>query len=566
MSKNKTSLRNNAAIASMRATKAFTIARVSSDEQEEYSPDAQDNRMSEYCHRNSLAVLEAFQITESSTRGDRKEFMEIISKAKAAAKKLNEPIAIITDKVDRLQRGFKQQPLLEEMREKGLLEYHFSSDNCVIHRDSPAKDLFMWNISVALAQNYTDSLRDNVKRAIEQKLRSGEWVSQAPIGYLNKRDATDKRDGRGKAHIVIDPVRAPLVKQLFEKYATDCYSISQLVKFAKEIGLTNSRGNQGALNKSHVHKLIQEPFYYGVMKVKKTGEEYPHRYETIINKPLFDKCQEVRQGKGKPHSRYGQIDFLFRGILTCANTGKLCTAQTHKKKYKNGGGASFTYVVSHDANDPKKIYYTREDNVIEQLEAALGTLTICNDKKLKDILSYVRSANEGKKIHHKEHTGDLKREHTELERKLERLTDLRLEGELTKEEFISQKQRLKNRQYEITDLLHAYDVTDDEFCNKLNYMVTLASGALEEFRSSGFDQKRELLNYIFQNLKMNGKKLEYTMAKPFEVIADCNKTGEWCCREDLNFRPLPYQGSALPLSYGSLSLILDPVCLMCHKV
>ena len=27
---------------------------------------------------------------------------------------------------------------------------------------------------------------------------------------------------------------------------------------------------------------------------------------------------------------------------------------------------------------------------------------------------------------------------------------------------------------------------------------------------------------------------------------------DWCCRKGLNFRPLPYQGSALPLSYGSM--------------
>src|SRR5690606_26975912 len=27
--------------------------------------------------------------------------------------------------------------------------------------------------------------------------------------------------------------------------------------------------------------------------------------------------------------------------------------------------------------------------------------------------------------------------------------------------------------------------------------------------------------------------------------------GEWCCQRGLNSRPLPYQGSALPLSYGS---------------
>ena len=399
---------------------------------------------------------------------------------------------------------------------------------------SPAKDLFMWNISVALAQNYTDSLRDNVKRAIEQKLRNGEWITQAPIGYLNKRDNKEKRDGRGKAYVIIDKVRAPLVKQLFEKYSTGCYSISRVAKLAKEIGLTNSRGNQGYLTKSHIHEMLQNPFYHGVMRVKKTGEEYPHRYETVIDKALFNKCQDILSGRSKPHSRYGKKEFLFRGILTCANSGKLCTAQKHTKKYKNGTSASFTYVISHDSNDPKKIYYTREDDVIAQVETALGTLKM-DDEMLKDALSYMRLTNEGKKEHHKEHTSKLKTEHTELERKLERLTDLRLDGELTKEEFSSQKKRLKARQYEITDLLHAYDVTDDEFSNKLNYMIELASGALEEFRSSSIDKKRELLNYVFQNLKLNGKNLEYSMAKPFDSIAECAKTGEWCTPE-VDFR------------------------------
>ena len=136
---------------------------------------------------------------------------------------------------------------------------------------------------------------------------------------------------------------------------------------------------------------------------------------------------------------------------------------------------------------------------------------------------------------HKEHTAELKREHTALENKLERLTDLRLDDELSKDEFIAQKNRVKARQYEITDLLHAYDKTDDEFINKLVYMVNLARNAVEEFRSSGFDEKRELLNYIFQNLEMDGKNLVYTMAKPFSIIADCNKNGRWCGREDSNF-------------------------------
>src|SRR5690606_18144302 len=32
----------------------------------------------------------------------------------------------------------------------------------------------------------------------------------------------------------------------------------------------------------------------------------------------------------------------------------------------------------------------------------------------------------------------------------------------------------------------------------------------------------------------------------------CSGNGEWCCWTGLNCRPLPYQGSALPLSYSSV--------------
>ncbi len=379
------------------ATKAVAIARVSSNDQEEYSPDAQNTRIRDYCDRNRLKLLRSATITESSTRGDRGKFMTIIKEASKTAQKLSEPIAIVTDKVDRLQRGFKQQPILEKFREEGLLEYHFSSDNCIIHKNSPAKDLFMWNIAVALAQNYTDSLSDNVNRAKEQKLSRGEWIGQAPIGYLNWRDDRFKRHGRGKAEICLDPVRSPLVRTLFEKYATGCYSLSQLVKLSKGIGLTNNRGKQGALTKSHIHQMLQNSFYYGVMRVKTTGEHYAHIYEPIVTKRLFDECEAVRTSKTKPHARYGRRKFLLRGLLTCANTGKLCTAQEQKRTYKNGNTASFTYLVSYDKDDHTKVYYTREEAVFEQIEAALSSLTIWDPEELKDVLSYISKAYRVKK-------------------------------------------------------------------------------------------------------------------------------------------------------------------------
>src|SRR5687767_2250130 len=50
----------------------------------------------------------------------------------------------------------------------------------------------------------------------------------------------------------------------------------------------------------------------------------------------------------------------------------------------------------------------------------------------------------------------------------------------------------------------------------------------------------------------SGGELAYALPETIE-IAICNFKGVgWCCKRGLNSRPLPYQGSALPLSYCSV--------------
>jgi len=54
-----------------------------------------------------------------------------------------------------------------------------------MHKYSTSQEKMVWNMFVMMAQNYVDSLRDNVNRSIAQKLKEGKWVSIAPIGYLH---------------------------------------------------------------------------------------------------------------------------------------------------------------------------------------------------------------------------------------------------------------------------------------------------------------------------------------------------------------------------------------------
>ena len=92
---------------------AVILARVSTKEQEEgHSIAAQKQRLQEYCERKGHKVIKTFEIIESSTRGERKEFTAMLEFAKTQ----KETIAIVADAVDRFQRSFKESVMIDDLR------------------------------------------------------------------------------------------------------------------------------------------------------------------------------------------------------------------------------------------------------------------------------------------------------------------------------------------------------------------------------------------------------------------------------------------------------------------
>ncbi|WP_342267972.1 hypothetical protein [Candidatus Tisiphia endosymbiont of Empis tessellata] len=49
---------------------------------------------------------------------------------------------------------------------------------------------------------------------------------------------------------------------------------------------------------------------------------WSHGYQPIITRETFMACKDVRLGWKKKPFKYGGKDFLFRGLITCAVTGK----------------------------------------------------------------------------------------------------------------------------------------------------------------------------------------------------------------------------------------------------
>lgn len=506
-----------------RVSKAIILVRVSTKEQEDgHSLDAQRERLIRYCARQNLDILDIYTLTESSTRGDRKKFNEMLD----FAKKQKGTIAVVADAVDRVQRSFKDSVYLDELIRKEKIELHFHRESMIIGKEASASDHMRWDFCVLGAKSYVMQLSENVKRSIDYKIRKGEWYGPAPLGYLNQRD------DRGNSIIVVDPVRGPLMQRLFIEYSSGLHTLSDMKRRCKEWGLRSKAGKE--VSKSSIYRAINNPFYYGEMLIK--GEIMGHCHEPLISNKVWDECQATLNGWSKKQFKYGGKDFLFRGLLTCAVTGKVISSDTKKKTYTSGKTSEWTYLVTWNPDNQKKKMWVREDKIIAQVEDALERISIKDPELMTAAIKVIKDVNIAKQDSHNREVGMLKKEHTDIQKKLDRLIDLMAEGVLHPNDYRTKREEYKDRQHELISLIGVYDDADNAFGETMEKLVKVASGAYSSFIGSNIEEKRELLNFVFSNLQLKGATLCYSYNFPFNKFENIDSCSEWRTERDSNPR------------------------------
>jgi len=486
--------------------KAIILARVSTEEQmsEGQSIPAQLSRAREYAKRKRLNVYKEFQFDESSIKDQRKKFEQVVEEIKKA----KEPVALIVETVDRLQRSFKESVLLDDFRKQGKLEIHFIRENLVVHKDSNSSEIQRWDLAVFLAKSFVLQISDNVKRTNEYKIRHGEWIGKAPVGYVNTIDENGNKD------IIPDPARAHLVVKMFELYATGNYSIRTLAEEMKKLGLRTTLKNSKPLTTGMIHSTLQNPFYYGMMRVK--NELYPHRYQPLISKDLFDKVQQVRLGYHKKPFKYAGKPFILRGMVKCADEqcGCTITAETHK-------GHIYYSCTNYKRIHPKRVYI-REEDILSPINEVLKNIRL-SDEKIEEITEDLKKMNQVKNEFHRQSLTSLRKEYDQIETRISNAFDLMADGSITKDMFNKKLKEYKEKQAEIEAKMQSYTDADENFYLTANMVLNLAKRAYEIFQNSEVEEKRQLLNFLLQNLKLEGKNLVFELKTPFDTVLQASK-------------------------------------------
>ena len=511
--------------------KAVIFARVSTQEQEQdgHSIDAQIAKLREYCGRHSLEVIKEFEVVESSTRGERPEFYKMIDFVKAQKNQ----IALVCDKVDRLQRSFTELPILDKLRKENKLVIHFL-DIGKLDSGANSQQISFYQMSVVMANAYTNAISDNVKRSIIYKLNNGECIGKAPLGYLNARDAADK------SIIVVDHSRAHLIKQIFELYATGAYSLGDLERFAKQHHLTNTffKGRKGEpIKKNVISNILKNPFYAGEIYVEKYKSFYPHKYETLISKALYLKCQEIVHSRSEANNRAQAIissnkEFVFKNLIRCAVTNRVVSSDRKEaKKNKN------TYLITRNPDDTSKKIYVPEKDILKQVSDVFKSIAV-PQKMLDEITTYLQKAHEAEKEYHKHRIETFRKEHDAIQGKMDRLLDLYLAKSIPEETYINKRKSLESEMSKVKSETELHQNADGDFKNTVMTAFGLANKASEIFESSKTSEKRELIAFVFSNLKLRGAKLEFELKKPFDMMVNLSTRAEWLPGKDSNLRPI----------------------------
>ena len=339
-----------------------------SEERQVLSIDSQIKEMLQLAERENLEIVTMKRESHSAKEtGQRPVFNEIVEEIRA--KKYN---GILTWAPDRISRNAGDLGKIVDLMDAGMLQ-EIRTFGQKFSNNPNEKFLLMILGSQAKLEN--DNRGVNVKRGLRTRVEMGLWPGVAPLGYLNQKHM-DK-----KCQVIVDPLRAPIVKKMFEKVAYEKMSGRKIYNWLRFEANFYTRGNK-PLTLGGIYRILENHFYYGTFESPRgSGNWYTGKHEPIITKELFDLVQKQIKSN---ILRVENKEFAFTKLMTCGLCGSGISADEKFKKYKNGTITRYVYYGCTKARGADcKCGYTEEKDILKQFEEIIEKIDI-NEIQIKE--------------------------------------------------------------------------------------------------------------------------------------------------------------------------------------
>lgn len=422
---------------------AAAYIRVSTERQDEYSPDSQLKKIREYAEREGYLIPDEYVYYDDGISGrdvkKRGEFNRMI----AAAKEKNHPFDVIyVWKFSRFARNQEESLVYKNLlRKSGVTVVSVSEPIPEGHFGSLIERIIEW-----MDEFYSINLGVEVQRGMTEKASRGEPTCAPPLGYI-MRDGQYYPDEESGA--------ADVVREIFRRYADG----QGMREIAAALGARGVRTKFGKMPDNRwIEYTLNNPCFIGYIRWSADGarsvskRDYtndnimtvPGHHQPLIDRALWDAVQERLEEQKRLYPsrarREQPIEHMLKGLVRCSACGSTLAMSAMGKtaKYRSLQCCSYSHGachVSHSITLPRI-----EAAVMDGLRQAVGTQTF-------DIAP--------RKAPERERTSvDYAKLIALEERRLERAKDAYLAGVDTIDQYAEAKKQITSR---ISDLEAARD-------------------------------------------------------------------------------------------------------------
>ncbi|MFO8014269.1 MAG: recombinase family protein [Phycisphaerae bacterium] len=481
-------------------------ARVSSREQREgYSIDAQMRAMREKATKCGWTIVREFVVAESAKRGaDRAAFNEMLKWVKANARRTGLD-AILSHKLDRICRNMRDAVRLQALEDECGVQLAFVDNQF----GTGAAGALSFNVMAAVAQYYSDNLRAEVLKGMDEKVRQGWPTGLAPYGYMNVENRHEP--------VVPHPEKSKAVVRLFELYATGNYTFRTLADALQGEGHVY-RPSQPRFTPTTISYILNNRFYIG--ELHRNGKVYQGKYRLLIERSCFEACQDILQGKSR---RTGTPEIMLSGgILRCACCGYAMTGEQIRRKLRDGSRNTHVYyrcANNHPPEDHPRVRW-READVEAAILREFEAMRMPTPEAAQWLRDRLATASEDAAAIADQRRKRLAKRKTELANMLDRLLNGYLGGAIDEAAFTAKSAELKAQQEEVEKQLDEAGLDDPLLGERALGLFDFSQHLVDIWHGSNWRYRREVLECVSLNRTLSDVSLVLTKRKPFDVLAE----------------------------------------------
>jgi site-specific DNA recombinase len=478
----------------------FAYVRVSTTRQGQTGTSLTEQRaaISRYAQQYGLTIIKEYEEQETAAKRGRPIFAEMIR-----ALRQSKASGVVMHKIDRSARNLKDWADLGELIDSGV-EVHFANESLDLHSRGGRLTA---DIQAVVAADYIRNLREETKKGFYGRLKQGLYPMPAPVGYI------DRGQGQPKA---VDRAQAPLVKQAFEMYAAGWYGLRALEEKMHELGL---RGKKDArLMRSSLHGMLRNPFYTGLIRLKKTGELFKGVHEPIVSKFLFDRVQLMLDGKhvDKRHRH----TFLFRKHIVCDACQKNLIPETQK---------GHVYYRCQTKECPEKtvreeVAETAFVGALQRLRFSDNELRYFGDERYKTLQS--------SSYHEEDRRKGLQLQLEQIRTRLSKLADAYIDSVFDQDTYVHKKNSLLLEEQAVMERLENLG-SEGNIRERVEGFLELANKAYLSYQSAVFEERRELVKTVTSNFVCKEKFVIPKLYYPFQLVAERHKSLDGGAQRDV---------------------------------